>query len=58
MGMAMVFSAAASVIGSGRSRRSTFSAGRSFIRPWRAQAARICSMLVLPAAASTILPGA
>ena len=58
MGMAMVFSAAASVIGSGQSRRSTFSAGRSSIRPWREQAARICSMLVLPAAASTILPGA
>ena len=38
--------------------RCTFSAGRGSIRPCRLQAARICSMVVLPAAASTILPGA
>ena len=57
-GMVSVFSVAARVIGSVAHSRCTFCAGRGSIRPCRLQAARICSMVVLPAAASTILPGA
>ena len=57
-GIFRVLWAAASVMGSGFHSRCTLSVLRGLIRPWRSQAARICSKVVFPAAASTQIPGA